>query len=360
MLTLNMTRALALNPEVDLRLLVSRKYLTPDRKLSPSHPLEKIPCVGLPLSRRMREGCWLTLNRPLVDRYLPARTWVYNSGEPAYVPARRCRTIVTVHHLEPSSRWLKILRLRKSILTADLIVAQSHFTKEQVVHEYSVPPERIVVVGSGVDEIYFREDKEGRRNSTDAGPYMVTVGELLPRKGGDYLIEIGRELLRRQSSLKIMCSGGMRGVPQLVEEARSVPALILLDYLEREDLLALIRGAVCMVIPSRLEGFGLTAVEAMALGTPVIASHNSALPEILCGAGILVETGNIGRFVDEALRFQADANHRAEYVERGRCRALHFTWEACMQRLLSGIRTAEALKSCGEDGDVRDCIISHD
>lgn len=96
-----------------------------------------------------------------------------------------------------------------------------------------------------------------------------------------------------------------------------------------------------MVIPSRLEGFGLTAVEAMALGTPVIASDNSALPEILGGAGSLVNPENAGQMVDEALRFQADPSYRALHVERGRERANYFTWDACLRRLLTGIHECE-------------------
>ena len=93
-----------------------------------------------------------------------------------------------------------------------------------------------------------------------------------------------------------------------------------------------------MVIPSRLEGFGLTAVESMALGTPVIASNNSALPETLGGAGVLVNPGNAGELAEEALRFAHDANHRTNHVDHGRRRISYFTWEACMQRLLDGIR----------------------
>lgn len=347
MLTLNMTLALARSPEVHVQLLVSGSDLLANGTFPPSHPLAGIPCVALPWKRRTREGRWLLLDHPLIDSYLPPGTWVYNSGEPAYVPGRRCPRIVTVHHLEPSSRRLRNLRFRKSILTADLIVAQSTFTRNQVVHEYNVPVDRIVVVGSGVDKSLIEEGIKEPPDPKHSGPYLIAVGELLPRKGGDYLIAMARELQRRQSNMKIVCPGGMRGTPELVEEAHSVPTLIQLDYVKREELVALIRGAVCIVIPSRLEGFGLTAVEAMALGTPVIASDNSALPDVLGGAGVLVDPKNAGQMVDEALRFQSDAVHRAEHVARGRRRASYFTWEACMRRLLGGIRAAQERAAAG-------------
>jgi len=351
MLTLHMTRALAQNSEAQLKLLLSRSDLAGGDVLPPAHPLRSIPCVGLPWHRRTREGCWLLFNRPLIDRYLAPGTWVYNSGEPAYVPGRHCPRIVTVHHLEPSSRRLKALRFRKAILTANLLVAQSSFTRDQIVRKYRVPPDRIVVVGSGVEQSLIEEgQREPRNHDTDRlEPYVISVGSMLPRKGSDYLLKMARELLRRQSNLRIVWPLGTRGLSHLVEEARSLSNVVLLDYVSRDDLIGLIRGAICMVIPSRLEGFGLTSIESMALGTPVIASNNSALPETLGGAGVLVDPENAGQLAEEALRFQRDASHRAEHVARGRRRVSYFTWEACMQRLLNGIRA----HSINREGNVQ-------
>ena len=338
MLTLHMTRALAHAAEVQLQLLFSREELGADGMLPPSHPLGGMPCVGLPWSRRTREGCWLLFNRPLIDCYLTPGTWIYNSSEPAYVPSRQCYRIVTVHHLELSTRRLQLMRFRKSILTADLLVAQSSFTRDQIVAEYDVPASRIVVVGSGVEPSLIEEGKKEASNVQHLQPYVIYVGAMLPRKGGDYLLSMARELLRRESNLKIVCSGGLRGNPSLIQEARSLSNVVQLDYLGRSELTNMIRGAACMVIPSRLEGFGLTAIEAMALGTPIIASNNSALPETLGGAGVLVDPQNAGQLAEEALRFQRDAAHRADHVDRGRRRVAYFTWEACMHRLLAGVR----------------------
>jgi glycosyltransferase involved in cell wall biosynthesis len=353
MLTLHMTRALAQNSEIALKLLISRSDLPADGMLGPSHPLGDVPCVGLPWKRRTREACWLLFNRPLIDRYLPPGTWIYNSSEPAYVPSRYCPRIVTVHHLEPSSRRLKKLRFRKAIQSAELLVAQSSFTRDQVAREYGLSHDRIVVVGSGVERRLIEEGEKELPAVPYPQPYIIAVGALLKRKGGDYLLNIARELDRRGVNLKIICSGGLRGRPDLVEEGRGLPALVQLDYVSRAELNNLIRGAVCMVIPSRLEGFGLTAIEAMALGTPIIASDNSALPETLAGSGVLVDPANAVQIVDEALRFQKDLNHRADYVERGKRRILYFTWEACMGRLLDGIRKREEEIKHGRETTIR-------
>ena len=109
---------------------------------------------------------------------------------------------------------------------------------------------------------------------------------------------LGLNLQRRGSPLKVVCPFGLRGLPPFVDEVKSLPNVIPLNYVSREELVSLIRAAVCMVIPSRLEGFGLTAAESMALGTPVIASNNSALPETLGGAGILVDPSDAPALAD--------------------------------------------------------------
>jgi glycosyltransferase involved in cell wall biosynthesis len=348
MLTLNMTLTLARNPDIELKLLTSACELNNSGMLPEKHPLHGIPAIGLPWRREMREGCWLALNHPLIDRYLPADWWVYNSME-TYVPARRCRRIVTVHHIEtppPASlvsitglrQRLAACRLHKAVVTADLIVAQSAFTAREIMAQYRVPEARLAVVGSGVDnELFTAPVGAALHGAKDYAPYIISAGAFQPRKGTDYLFAMARELQRRGSPLKIICPFGLRGIPPFTNEVKMLPNVVALDYITREELVELIRGAVCMVIPSRLEGFGLTAIESMALGTPVIASNNSALPETLGGAGILVDPVDKSSLADAAEKILKDQEHRAKLAALGLRRAREFTWTKCMERLLDGI-----------------------
>jgi glycosyltransferase involved in cell wall biosynthesis len=115
--------------------------------------------------------------------------------------------------------------------------------------------------------------------------------------------------------------------------------MVVLDYMSREDLLSCIRNAVCMVISSRLEGFGLTAVESMALATPVVASDNSALPETLNGAGILVDPTSATAVADAVERIFHCSDVRVAMAAAGLKRARDFTWTKCMERLLSAVGT---------------------
>lgn|GEM_PF-970213 len=354
MLTLNMTLALARNPKVELKLLTSSSELNGSGMLPKEHPLHGIPAIGLPWSRETREGCWLAFNQPLIDRYLPAGWWIYNSME-TYVPARRCKRIVTVHHIETSSpdrpfsraglrQRLAAFRLKKAVRTADLVVAQSTFTAHEIMAQHDVPETRIAVVGSGVDESLLAQSRDDSATPAPSpyAPCVVSVGAFQLRKGTDYLFAMARELQRIGSPLKIVCPFGLRGLPSFTDQVKLIPNVVALDYVSREELLNLIRGAVCMAIPSRLEGFGLTAIESMALGTPVVASNNSALPETLGRAGVLVNPVDAPALANAVERLRKDPIQRAYLVALGRRRAQHFTWTRCMERLLNGIRRIQS------------------
>lgn len=349
MLTLNMVRQLSECPGVDLRLLAPADELDRQGRIPGELNLNGIPVISLPWRRSLREGLWLTMNAPTIDRYLPADCWVYCTRE-TFIPARHCKRIVTVHHLEPVldtvalsrrrvTQFGQNLRLRKALTTADLVVAQSTFTKTEVTQRFPVPSSRIEVVGSGVsNKLLAQGASDWRPEVTNLEPYVISAGAFHPRKGTDYLFAMARELARRDSLLRIVCPYGSEGVPSLVREAKTLSNLVVLDHVSREDLVILIRNAVCMVIPSRLEGFGLTAVESMALATPVVASDNSALPETLGGAGILVDPSNAVALADAVERVFRNPEQGHSMVSAGLKRAEYFTWQKCGERLLAAIR----------------------
>ncbi len=229
MLALNMTLALARNPEVELKLLTSSSELNGSGMLPKEHPLHGIPAIGMPWSRATREGCWLAFNQPLIDRYLPADWWIYNSME-TYVPTRRCKRIVTVHHIErtwPAAllsrasvrQRLAAYRLRKAVQTADLIVAQSTFTAREIMVQHNVPEARIAVVGSGIEESLLARSKETATDISPSpyAPHVISIGAFQLRKGSDYLFEMARELQRRGSPIKICLPLRLAGLPPFTE-----------------------------------------------------------------------------------------------------------------------------------------------
>ena len=101
------------------------------------------------------------------------------------------------------------------------------------------------------------------------------------------------------------------------------------------DLPALYAGAACFVFPSLYEGFGLPVLEAMAAGTPVVASRAGAIPEVAGDAALLVDARHPGELAEGIEAVLTDGALRERLVARGRVRARAFTWEAVARETLA-------------------------
>jgi glycosyltransferase involved in cell wall biosynthesis len=99
-----------------------------------------------------------------------------------------------------------------------------------------------------------------------------------------------------------------------------------------EDLPALYAGAAAFVFPSLYEGFGLTPLEAMAAGTPVVSSAAASLPEVLGDAAVVVEGFDAGTWAERVQEVLSDSVMRDRLVFKGRTRAAGFTWERAARR----------------------------
>jgi glycosyltransferase involved in cell wall biosynthesis len=110
-----------------------------------------------------------------------------------------------------------------------------------------------------------------------------------------------------------------------------------MGYVGIEDLPDLIRKAFALIILSRYETFGIPAIEAMAVGTPVVAARHAALPEVVGEAGLLVEASHAAGVV-QAVMSLFDGYIRERYRRLGFRRAEHFRWENCMTRLISAMK----------------------
>jgi glycosyltransferase involved in cell wall biosynthesis len=251
-------------------------------------------------------------------------------------PAYRGPAVVTVHDLsfetEPrlmtlSDRLLFQQLVPRSVRRALRVFTVSERTKSDLVSYYEIDPQRVVVTPSGVDPI-FRPG--GAQN--DGPPYALFVGALQPRKDPAGLVEA---LALVDGDLRLALVGpekhGVEDVRAAVSRLGLAHRVDFLGYVERERLAELYRGAACFVLPSRWEGLGLTVLEAMASGTPVVATTAGALPEVTAGAAILVEPGDpsaLAAGIREALA------SRERLVAAGLERAREFTWPRMAQRTL--------------------------
>jgi len=202
------------------------------------------------------------------------------------------------------------------------VLTVSEWSREQIVRWAGISGERVVNVGNGVDAPF----SPGGPRYEPGFPYILYVGNSRPHKNLDRLLQAFRGL--ECPGLRLILAGAVKPdiglrLDQLGIRARTRTLTDVSD----EQLAALYRGALLLALPSLIEGFGLTALEAMACGTPVVASRSTALPEIVGDAACLVDPLDV-RDIEHGMEgVLSDAARRAVMCERGIARARCFSWD---------------------------------
>lgn len=244
-------------------------------------------------------------------------------------PVASRRTVVVVHDAaalrEPAWYSRAYVAWQRAILPlvarrAKHVVTVSEYSAAELVELLGVPRERITVIPGGVDA-RFRPDADAAAAARALGlgaPYVLTVASRTARKNLGALEPVAAAL--RAEGVEVVAAGGDR--PQFSADAPA-GAVRALGHVPDELLPGLYAGAQAFVLPSLHEGFGLTCVEAMAAGTPVVAADRAALPATVGGAGILVDPTDPAAVTDAVLRARGDDALRAAGLRR----AASFTWE---------------------------------
>jgi glycosyltransferase involved in cell wall biosynthesis len=226
----------------------------------------------------------------------------------------RVPTVLTVHDLailrapEAFPRWHRLYGragLARVLRAADAIVCVSEFTRDETTDLAGVPADRIRLVPNGVDAVF------GPDGPRAEGEYVLAVVTLEPRKNLGRAVEAAREA---GVELRVVGARGWGGV-DVAGWVGEIPDA---------ELAALYRGARCVAYPSLYEGFGLPVLEAMACGTPVVTSRDTAMEEVAGEAAVLVDPLDVAA-IAEGIR--AAIERRDELVPLGLERARSFTWE---------------------------------
>jgi glycosyltransferase involved in cell wall biosynthesis len=279
----------------------------------------------------------MAVRLPRLLRRLRPRLAHFQHSLPLACP---CPAVVTVHDLsftrDPSvmgTRDRLIFRtvVPRSARRAARVFAVSELTKRDLIGLYGIPEEKIAVVPNGVDATF---SPNGARAE---GDYVLFVGALQPRKDPDTAIEALS--LLGDGDLRLVFAGPDKGgrakAERTAERTGLANRIEFRGHVSREELASLYRGAACLVFPSRYEGFGLPVLEAMASGTPVVATTAGALPEVAGDAAILVDERNPVAFAGGIERALAD---RERLVAAGLERAQQFSWAETARRTLKVYR----------------------
>jgi glycosyltransferase involved in cell wall biosynthesis len=271
-------------------------------------------------------------------------------GTSHILPLRRCagvRYIVTIHDLafrvmpwqyDWKHRLYYGWQISRSLKMADVIVADSHNTKRDIIHFYNIHPGKIQVVHLGAAEHFFQ-----------------TAGSKLPRAVAEkYFLSVTTHPKRKNvlGALKAFATfasncdakyvvAGLMGEPQrqeffaLASELGVRNKVILFGYADDSQLTSLYQNAEFMLYPSFYEGFGLPVVEAMACGCPVIASNTSSLPEIMPDGEWLVDPHDINCIATKMQRILAlSPDELRQMGEQNQNHARNFTWEKAARRMI--------------------------
>lgn len=219
--------------------------------------------------------------------------------------------------------WPRIIR------QADAVVVAAEFTRSRLLERLPwLPPDRVHAVPCGVEERFSPGPGPGR-----SAPYVLTVGRLQPRKGLDSALRAFEAVADRHPDHELLVVGA-RGwhddeLVDRLQASRFASRVHLLGRVSDDELIALYRGAACFLFPSRYEGFGFPPLEALACGAPVVSSSATTLPEVVGGAGLLVDPHDVPAMAGALDRVLGDAGLAADLRARGPERAREFSWARC-------------------------------
>ncbi len=347
-----------LQPEDALTLLFPRGAAPFARRNWP----QQVRIRRLPLPDRYQTILWQRLRLPLPVEWWCGEVDIFHAPNFLLPPVRRARTLLTIHDLafltRPQYAWPPLRRfltaaVPRSVARAHHILADSQASKQDAMRLFGLPPQCITVVGAGVDPRFrplaATETAGVRAKYGLDWPFVFSISTLEPRKNFDGLIRAFARA-RRQARLPhhLVIAGGKgwlyEDIFAAVEEEDAGDFVHFLGFAPDSDLPALYNLAQLFAFPSHYEGFGLPLLEALACGTPALATATSSLPEIAGNAAFLVPVDDDEALVAGLTHLLTDADARAELAARGPAQAARFTWPAAAQRLLAVYRALAAVE----------------
>lgn len=297
-------------------------------------PTEMPSISGTSRVRRIvAESTWLARRSRTLDL-------VHHAG--GTVPIRRSTPVVlTLHDLQPLEARATHSALKRAYLgraapaavrAAQRVAVPSEFVRQTVLDRFDPDPGRIVVIPHAVP---VRPPATAQAELVEryalGGPVVLYPAITYPHKDHQTLVDAFAQVRIRHPQALLVLPGGVGDAEPLLQRRldadphglrRSVRRL---GRIADADMAGLLELADVVAVPSRYEGFGLPALEAMAAGVPVVAADATSLPEVVGDAGVLVPAGDVGRWSEAIERLLADPAERARLGRAGRERAARFT-----------------------------------
>lgn len=231
---------------------------------------------------------------------------------------------------------------RCAVSLADEIHTVSNFSKTEI-QSFFPETKNITVVYNGIDEKFFHEilPSEKERIKTKyclPARYIHYLGSIEEKKNIINLIQAHKILLETHD-VPLVLSGSRGGklfdLDEVIDKFGDRQKIIPTGYVEENDLPGLIAAANVFVYPSTYEGFGLPALEAMALGTPTVVSDQTSLPEVADDGALVADAYSPNDISNNIDRLLTDQKIASDIVSKGKRRAAFFKWETTARRMLN-------------------------
>ena len=315
----------------------------------------------VPLPSAWRQPWWDNVAVPARLRGLGVDVYHGTKHALPLVPLPRgTARVVTIHDLavlvEPETfslaqRLQLAVHLRHAARAADRIICVSRHAAGDVAARLGVAPGRIAVVPHGISARFVpladaaRRDAVRRRHGVDPGGFLVSfVGTAQPRKRIEVAVDAVRRLHADGMPVTLVVAGRRRPGYRAEWLDAPPPFVRLAGELPADDLVELYGASDVMVSPSSFEGFGLTFVEAMACGCPVVGVAATSVPEVVGDGGVLVERPDAALVAAALARLLGDAALRAETARRALARAGALSWRRAAEQTRDAYLAAAAVR----------------
>lgn len=265
----------------------------------------------------------------------------------------KSKSVVTIHDLIPLrfpeyfsaiKRVYAYSIMNHAVRSADAVITVSEFTRKDILETFRIDPDKVHVIYNGVHTKFARLTDSSkvmefkRKHRIENAKIILYVGSVKPHKNVETLMMAFSKLRRRMPHVLLIFAGEAlnmgKGLPELIGRLSLNDSIRELGRLTDDELVVAYNAADVLVMPSRYEGFGLPVLEAMACGTPVIASTVASVPEIVGEAGILVDPEDSDWLSASLETILSDISLRQRLVELGMQRAAKFSWRDTAEKTL--------------------------
>jgi alpha-maltose-1-phosphate synthase len=360
----HLSRALARRAAVEVRCFGDQAVDGPELTVHGYAPWERLAggpeAAYAPALQALSVGLAMARDAVAAD-VVHTHTWYVGLGGMLVQAIHDVPLVVTLHSMEPLRPWkadqlgtgyaVSTWAERLAVERAERVIAVSAQMRADILTHFQVAPERVVVIHNGVDAEAFRrtQAREALARHRVREPYVLFVGRISEQKGIFQLLEAARSL-PEQVSL-VLCASS----PDTPELSARLEAAVagrprvqwINAMLPVPEVVQLYSHAAVFACPSIYEPFGLINLEAMACGTPVVASRVGGIPEVVVDGetGWLVPPGEPAALAEALRGALADPARAKRMGEAGRRRVeAHFSWDRIAERTLAVYGDAIAVK----------------